>query len=377
MEDHEPLLTPINKREREILERLASGLSDQQIADELFLSLNTVKWYNRQIYSKLGVSGRTQAITKARALGLFGANHLLAQPSIQENVQPPAVQHRKLEHRVSFTTSFDATRIAFAIAGDGPPLVKVGNYMGHVEYDWDSPVWAHWLEELTRSHTLIYYDERGSGLSDWNAEDVSFEAWVRDLEAVVDAAGLRRFPLFAMSQAGAVAVAYAARNPDKVTRLFVHGAYARGWLKRDLSEEQIEEEKLMISLMRVGWGRENPAFRQVFAMQLFPDSSAEHIRALEEQMRRSVSPKNAVRLESEMHRIDVRDLAQQITVPTLVLHSREDQAVPFEEGRLLASLIPKAQFVALESKNHVLTEHEAAWPKFVAAVRGFLGEDDE
>jgi pimeloyl-ACP methyl ester carboxylesterase len=282
-----------------------------------------------------------------------------------------------LEHRVSFTTSFDATRIAFAIAGDGPPLVKVANYMGHVEYDWDSPVWVHWLEELARSHTLIYYDERGSGLSDWNAEDVSFEAWVRDLEAVVDAAGLRRFPLFAMSQAGAVAVAYAARHPDKVTRLIVHGAYARGWLKRDLTEEQIEEEKLMISLMRVGWGRENPAFRQVFAMQLFPDASAEHIHALEEQMRLSVSPKNAVRLESEMHRIDVRDLASQITVPTLITHSHQDEAVPFEEGRLLASLIPKAQFVALESKNHLLVEEEAAWPKFVTAVRSFLSEGDE
>jgi pimeloyl-ACP methyl ester carboxylesterase/DNA-binding CsgD family transcriptional regulator len=377
MEDKEPLLTPMNKREREILERLATGLSDQQIADELFLSLHTVKWYNRQIFNKLGVSSRTQAITKARALGLFGANEPLAPVSFQTGDQSPPIERRKVEHRVSFTTSFDATRIAFAIAGDGPPLVKVANYMSHVEYDWDSPVWAHWLEELTRNHTLIYYDERGSGLSDWNVEDVSFEAWVCDLEAVVKAAGLRRFPLFAMSQAGAVAVAYAARHPDKVTRLILHGAYARGWLKRDLTEEQIEEEKLMISLMKVGWGRENPAFRQVFAMQLFPDASAEHIRALEEQMRLSVSPKNAVRLESEMHRIDVRSLAQQITVPTLVSHSRGDEAVPFEEGRLLASLIPQAQFVALESKNHLLREDEAAWPKFIAAVRGFLDANDE
>jgi pimeloyl-ACP methyl ester carboxylesterase len=297
--------------------------------------------------------------------------------SFQASDQPLPVERRKVEHRISFTTSFDETRIAFAIAGNGPPLVKVANYMSHVEYDWDSPVWVHWLEELTHSHTLIYYDERGSGLSDWNAEDMSFEAWVRDLEAVVDAAGLQRFPLFAMSQAGAVAVAYAARHPDKVTRLIVHGAYARGWLKRDLTEEQVEEEQLMISLMRVGWGRENPAFRRVFAMQLFPDATTERIRALEEQMRISVSPKNAVRLESEMHRIDVRDLAAQIAVPTLVLHSRQDEAVTFEEGRLLASLIPKAQFVALESKNHLLTEEEAAWPKFVAAVRGFLSEDDE
>jgi pimeloyl-ACP methyl ester carboxylesterase/DNA-binding CsgD family transcriptional regulator len=377
MEDKEPLPTPMNKREREILERLATGLSDQQIADELFLSLHTIKWYNRQIFNKLGVSSRTQAITKARALGLFRANDILVPASSQTADQPPPLERRKVEHRVSFTTSFDATRIAFAIAGDGPPLVKVANYMGHVEYDWDSPVWVHWLEELTRNHTLIYYDERGSGLSDWNAEDVSFEAWVRDLEAVVNVAGLRRFPLFAMSQAGAVAIAYAARHPDKISRLILHGAYARGWLKRDLTEEQIEEEKLMISLMRVGWGRENPAFRQVFAMQLFPDASVEQLRALEEQMRLSVSPKNAVRLESEMHRIDVRDLAPQITVPTLVLHSREDEAVPFEEGRLLASLIPKVQFVALESKNHLLTEQEAAWPKFVAAVRGFLSDDEQ
>lgn len=377
MEDKQPSLTPMNKREREILERLATGLSDQQIADELFVSLHTVKWYNRRIFEKLGVRSRTQAITKGRALGLFSANNPRVPASLQAGGRPPTVKRQKVNHSVSFATSFDATRIAFAIAGSGPPLVKVANYMSHVEYDWDSPVWAHWLEELTRNHRLIYYDERGSGLSDWNAEDVSFETWVRDLEAVVDAAGLRRFPLFAMSQAGAVAVAYAARHPDKVTRLIVHGGYARGWLKRDLTVEQVEEEKLMISLMRVGWGRGNPAFRQVFAMQLFPDASAEHIHALEEQMRISVSPKNAVRLESEMHRIDVRDLAPRITAPTLVLHSREDEAVPFDEGRLLASLIPKAQFVALESKNHLLREEESAWPKFVAAVRTFLSEDDD
>ena len=376
MEGKEQLLASLNKREREILAQLSVGLSDQQIADQLFLSLHTVKWYNRQIYSKLGVSGRMQAIATARALGLFDVNDLLTPPAFQASDQPPPVERRNVEHRVSFITSFDETRIAFAIAGNGPPLVKVANYMSHVGYDWDSPVWVHWLNELTRDHTLIYYDERGSGLSDWNAEVISFEAWVRDLEAVVDAAGLQRFPLFAMSQAGAVAVAYAARHPDKVSRMILHGAYARGWLKRDLTEEQIEEEQLTISLMRVGWGRENPAFRQVFAMQLFPNATTEQIRALEAQMRISVSPKNAVRMESEMHRIDVRDLAAQITAPTLVLHSREDEAVPFEEGRLLASLIPKAQFVALESKNHLLTEEEPAWQKFVAAMHDFLGDDN-
>ncbi|MCC6298951.1 MAG: alpha/beta fold hydrolase [Anaerolineales bacterium] len=377
MENDDSLPESLNEREQEILTRLSSGLSDQQIADELFLSLHTVKWYNRQIYNKLGVNSRTQAITKAREIGLVGAKEAMATASQAATDQPPLAQRKRVNQRVSFTNSFDGTRIAFAISGKGPPLVKVANYMSHVEYDWDSPVWVHWLEELARNHTLIYYDERGSGLSDWDAEDVSFEAWVRDLEAVVEVAGVQRFPLFGMSQGGAVAIAYAARHPEKVTHLIVHGGYARGWLKRNLSAEQIEEEQLMISLMRVGWGRENPAFRQVFAMQLFPEATAEQLRALEEQMRISVSPQNAVRLESEMHRIDVRELAAQIKVPTLILHSREDEAVPFEEGRLLASLIPRAQFVALESKNHLFTEREPAWTKFVTAIRGFLSDENQ
>jgi pimeloyl-ACP methyl ester carboxylesterase/DNA-binding CsgD family transcriptional regulator len=357
----------LTERETEILARLAAGLSDQQIADTLFLSLNTVKWYNRQIYDKLGVSNRTQAISQARALGLLDTETAHA---------PPASGHRQARQRISFAHSFDGTRIAFAVAGNGPPLVKVANYMSHLEFDWDNSVWVHWLEELSREHMLIHSDERGCGLSDWDVADVSFEAWVRDLEAVVDAAGLGRFPLFAMSQAGAVAVAYAARHPDRVTHLVLHGAYARGWLNRDLTDEQIEEEKLMISLMRVGWGRENPAFRQVFALQLFPEATAEELRALDRQMHISVPPENAVRLESEMHRIDVRHLAPEVKAPALVLHSRGDEAVPFEEGRLLASLIPKVQFVALESRNHLLTKHEPAWSKFVAALRAFLSVND-
>lgn len=365
----------LTEREKEILQRLSNGLSDQEIAAELFLSPNTIRWYNRQIYSKLGVANRTQAIVQARALRLLDTQGLAVPEVAQATAQPLSVARQKVQQRIYFTNSFDGARLAFSIAGNGPPLVKAANYMSHLEYDWDSPVWQHWLEEFTHEHTLITYDERGSGLSDWDTADLSFEAWVRDLEAVVEAVGLRQFPLFAMSQGGAVAVAYAARHPDKVSHLILHGAYARGWLKRDLTDAQVEEERLMISLMRVGWGRENPSFRQVFAMQLFPEASAEEISALEKQMHISVSPENAVRLESEMHRIDVRQLAPQVKAPTLVLHSREDEGVPFEEGRLLASLIPKAQFVAFESKNHLLTSHEPAWQKFQAAVRSFLSND--
>jgi pimeloyl-ACP methyl ester carboxylesterase/DNA-binding CsgD family transcriptional regulator len=369
-------LDQLNNREREILRRLSAGLSDQQIADDLFLSLNTVKWYNRQLYGKLRVRNRIQAIAHARALGLLESARLPASPPDPAR-SASASSRQKANPRISFSRSFDGTRIALAIAGSGPPLVKVANYMSHLEFDWTSPVWVHWLEELTREHTLITSDERGSGLSDWDVADVSFEAWVRDLETVVDTVGLRRFPLFAMSQAGAVAVAYAARHPERVSRLVLVGAYARGWLNRDLTEVQVEEERLMIDLMRIGWGKENPAFRQVFATQLFPEATTEELRALEQQMRVSVSPENAVRLESEMHRIDVRHLAPAIRVPALIFHARGDEGVPFQEGRLLASLIPKAQFVALDSKNHLLMPHEPAWEQFSELFRAFLNVDRE
>jgi pimeloyl-ACP methyl ester carboxylesterase/DNA-binding CsgD family transcriptional regulator len=371
MEGKETLPDQLTGREKDILRRLSAGLTDQQIAAELFLSVNTVKWYNRQIYSKLGVRNRTQAIAQAKALRLLDTESTPPQPSHQ----PPTLAHRKAKQRVYFTNSFDGTRIAFSIAGNGPPLVKPAIYMGHLEYDWESPVWRHWLDELTRDYTLIRYDQRSCGLSDWDVEEVSFEAWVRDLEAVVDAVGLRQFPLVATACGGAVAVAYTARHPERVSHLILLGAYARGWLNRDLTPEQIEEEQLMIDLMRIGWGKENPAFRQVFAMQLFPQATPDEIHALETQMRISTSPENAVRVERELHRVDIRHLATQINIPTLALHSREDEAAPFEEGRLLASLIPNAQFVALESKNHLLTEHEPAWPKFVAALRSFLSDN--
>jgi pimeloyl-ACP methyl ester carboxylesterase/DNA-binding CsgD family transcriptional regulator len=369
MENKSPVSEHLTEREKAILGCLLNGLSDKQIAAELFLSPNTIRWYNRQIYSKLGVNNRGQAIALARLMLAPETNAKVVSPQ-------PSPGHQNSEQHVYFTSSNDGTRIAYALSGEGPPLVKVATFMSHLEYDWESPIWRHWLQELMHDHTLIRYDERGNGLSDWDVEDVSFESWVKDLEAVVDAAGLERFPLFANSQGGTVAIAYTVRHPEKVSRLILYGTYARGWLNRDLSQEQKEEEDLIIKLMKVGWGRENPAFRQVFAAQLRPEATIEELRAFDEQMRISTSPENAARLESEMHRTDVTALAPLIRVPTLVLHPRKDAAVPFEEGRLLASLIPNAQFVALESKNHLLTEHEAAWAKFVAAFRSFLNNDD-
>ena len=372
MDGERSLAESLTPREREVLNLVALGLANRDIAEELAIAPETVRWYTKQIYSKLGISGRIQAVNRARELGLLDITDT-PQASATARV-PQIVGPRNIEQRIYFTPGFNDAQIAYGIAGNGPPLVKTATYLCHLEHDWNSSVWRHWLDEFTREHTLIRYDERGTGLSDWDAEDLSFEAWVNDLESVVDEVGLRQFPLFAMSQAGAVAVAYTARHPEKVTQLILYGAYARGWRHRDLTQERVEEIKLMIDLMRVGWGRDNPAFRQVFAMNFLPEGSREELRALEEQMRVSASPENAVRLEEEMHRTDVRELAPQVTVPTLVLHPREDFGVPFEEGRYLASLIPNAQFVALDSKNHILKEDEPAWPKFVSAFRRFLAD---
>ena len=250
-------------------------------------------------------------------------------------------------------------------------MVKTATFLSHLEADWESPVWRHLLQALSKYHSLIRYDDRGTGLSDRRGADLSFDSWVIDLETVVDAVGLEKFDLYGQSQGGPVAVAYAARHPERVSRLILMGTYARGWLNRDLNEEQREEETL-ISLMRVGWGRENPTFRQFFATQLMPDATHDQMQSLNELMRISADPKVAVKLEREMHRTDVQDLVAKVSVPTLVMHARDDASVPFEEGRRLAALIPNAQFIALDSRNHILLESEPAWERFLKEVYAFL-----
>jgi pimeloyl-ACP methyl ester carboxylesterase/DNA-binding CsgD family transcriptional regulator len=275
--------------------------------------------------------------------------------------------------QIRFCTSSDGVRIAYACAGSGPPLVKAANYLTHLERDWRSPVWRHWLDGLTRHHTLIRYDERGCGLSDRNVESFSLDAWVRDVEAVVEASGLERFALLGISQGASVGVAYAVRHPERVSHLVLYGGYARGRLKRDPTPRQRDEAETMINVIRVGWGQENPAFRQLFTTQLMPGASAEQADWLNELARVSADPEAAATMERAFYEIDVTALAPRLRVPTLVLHARGDAAIPFEEGRLLAALVPGARFVPLESRNHVLSEAEPAWARFLEEVHGFLG----
>ncbi len=278
-----------------------------------------------------------------------------------------------LQQQIRFCKTNDGVRLAYAIVGKGPPLVKASNWLSHVEYDWQSPVWRPFLEQLARNRTVIRYDERGCGLSDWNVADLSFESWVRDLEAVADAIGLRRFPLLGISQGGPIAVAYTVRHPERVSHLVLYGVYARGHLNRDPTPTQRIEVDTLLNLIRVGWGRENPAFRQVFTSRFIPGGSLEQLHWFNELQRATASPENAARLFTVLTTIDVRDLAPKVGCPTLVLHAREDAAVPYEEGRLMAALIPDARFVTLESRNHLLLEGEPALRRFMAEVDTFLG----
>jgi pimeloyl-ACP methyl ester carboxylesterase len=209
-----------------------------------------------------------------------------------------------MEQQIHFCTTHDGVQIAYATVGQGPPLLKAANWLSHLEWDWQSPIWRHLLREFSRDHTFIRYDERGNGLSDWKVADLSFNAWVEDLESVVEATKLDRFPLLGVSQGGAVAIAYAVRHPEKVSHLILYGAYARGWITRD-SAEEIEQRQAQLTLVRLGWGRDNPAFRQLWTSLYAPDATPEQAQSFNDLQRISTSPENAVKLLTEMGNIDV------------------------------------------------------------------------
>ena len=280
-----------------------------------------------------------------------------------------------MNQEIRFCTTSDNTRLAYASVGKGPALVKVGNWMSHLEHDWDSPVWRPWLENWSRFHTFYRYDPRGCGLSDWNISDFSFDALVSDLETIVDAAGLEQFDLFAMSQGGSIAIAYAARHPERIRRLIVYGGYIRGQLARESTPQQIESAEVELKLLKLSWGNENPAYRQVFTTFLIPEGTPEQFAWFNQLQLVSTSPANAVELQRTFNVVDVHELAKTINIPTMVIHARQDSAVPFEEGRQVAAHIPNARFVILESKNHILLKGEPAWDYFWDEFYRFLEID--
>jgi DNA-binding SARP family transcriptional activator/pimeloyl-ACP methyl ester carboxylesterase len=276
----------------------------------------------------------------------------------------PLVQH------VHFCSASDGTRLAYSMVGDGPPLVKAANWLNHLEFDFDSPVWRHWIEGFSQDRCFLRYDERGNGLSDWEAP-LSFDAFVDDLESVVDAAGLDRFDMLGISQGGSVAIAYAVRHPERVRRLIIYGGYATGWRMR-ASPAEVARRQAMLDLTREGWGLDNPAFRQMFTSLFLPQSTPEQQSWFNELQRMTTSPENAEMLQRVLSRIDVRALLGKVTAPTLVAHSTMDAVNPFEAGGGIAARIPGARFIAIDSPNHLLMEEEPGWARFLAAAKEFL-----
>jgi DNA-binding winged helix-turn-helix (wHTH) protein/alpha-beta hydrolase superfamily lysophospholipase len=283
-------------------------------------------------------------------------------------------QHEEVSDKrqeIQFCTTPDDVTIAYSKVGSGAPLVKAGNWLNHLEYDWESPVWSHLLHWMADQWQLVRYDTRGNGLSDWDVKDISFEGMISDLETVVDAAGLDRFVLFGASQGCAVSIAYAIKHPERVEKLVLYGGFARGRRTRG-SEADIAQADAMLTLMRTGWGSENPAFRQVFTSLFVPGGTPDQVQWFNDLQRKTTSPENAARIRYVSDVIDVVDLLPQVKTPTLVLHCRNDAIQPVEEGRLIASTIPNCRFVGLEGQNHLILETDPGWNRFKEEVEAFL-----
>jgi DNA-binding winged helix-turn-helix (wHTH) protein/pimeloyl-ACP methyl ester carboxylesterase len=293
---------------------------------------------------------------------------------VEAAVPPPAAASAsaaKVRQDIRYCTTSDGVRIAYATTGNGPPLVKASNWLTHLDFEWGSPIWRHWYAALSAHHRLIRYDERGNGMSQRDVPDVSFDTWVRDLETVVDAAGLDRFPLLGISRGGPIAIAYAVKHPERVTHLVLYGAFAAG-LTHIGKPHALEARRALVSLMRLGWGLNNPAFCKMFTCRFIPEATAEHEQWLDELQRVSTSPENAARLMVRDDDIDVRPILSQVKTPTIVIHCNRDRAVPPEDGRVLAAGIRGARYVSLPSANHLMLEEEPAWSRFLEELGLFL-----
>jgi class 3 adenylate cyclase/pimeloyl-ACP methyl ester carboxylesterase len=339
---------------------------------------------NDQIRDKLSMSfadfGEQAVKNISRAVGVFGltARDIAAIPDstvLQSDKDDVDAAPKAHEQEIHFCQTKDGVQLAYARTGQGPPLVKTGHWMTHIEFDFESSIWRSFYQELSRDHSFYRYDARGNGLSDRDVANITFESFVDDLEAVVDAAGIKQFALLGISQGCAVSIAYAVRHPDRVSRLVLLGGFALGWKMRARTEEEKQAGEAMVTLMRLGWGQENPAFRQMFTSQFIPGASKEQADWFNELQRISSSAGDAVRNLLANGEVDVTSLLSQVNVPTLVMHARHDARVSFEAGRRMAAGIPGARFVPLESQNHIMLEGEPALPHFLEQVRSFLAPD--
>jgi pimeloyl-ACP methyl ester carboxylesterase len=288
-------------------------------------------------------------------------------------LSPEETGQPAMHQEIRFCKASDGTQIAYASVGSGPPLVKAANWLNHLEFDWESPVWRHIFRSLSNDRALIRYDARGNGLSDWEVEDFSLERQVSDLESVVAAAKLDRFPLLGISQGCAISAEFAVRHPEKVTKLVLVGGYARGWNRMGVPD-LVRQTEAMITLVGMGWGRDNPAFRQMFTSMFMPDAPPENQSWFNELQRITTTARNAVRLLRANGDVDMTDRLKEVRAPTLVLHARHDMRIPFDSGRELAGGIPGARFVSLDTSNHLMPETDPAWPTMLREISEFLSE---
>ena len=325
----------------------------------------------------VGDDGKTQAVIKTFPRRGFrfmadveeadtGAGRATSRPGRagDRNAAVPQTQ------KIRFCRSEDGTQIAYATTGAGPSFVRTGTWLTHLEHDWHSPVWRPFLDELGRTFAVTRYDQRGNGLSDWSVDNFSLEQFIDDLEAVVDAASLDDFVLYGTSQGAPIAIAYTARHPHRVSHLILHGGYCVGRLLRDTAER--EQGEALLTLMRYGWGKEGSPFIKAFTANYIPAGNEEQTQSLVELQNRTTSPGNAVKLRTAVDSFDVTDLLEQVRVPTLIIHARNDGVHPLDQGRKLAAGIPGAEFVLLESPNHAILPQEPAWHTLFEAIRGFV-----
>jgi len=277
------------------------------------------------------------------------------------------------DQEIRYFTASDGVRLAYTVGGDGPPLVRAIDWINHLDFEWRNPFLRHWFAEIMRHNTFLRYDQRGSGLSDWNIVDFSFERSVHDFEELIAAAGFDKFSIMGSCQGGAIAISYAARHPERVSKLILVGAFASGWPSQ--GSMAVEQFNAMLTLIRLGWGRDNPAFRQLWTTLFRPDATPEEVEWMNELQRITASPENAARMLAEFPKVNVVDMLPKVCCPTLVIHSREDAVVPIQEGRLIASRIRGSRFVELASPSHQVDPGKPAWKDFVDEFSRFLSWD--
>ena len=344
-----------------------------------FVSESTLTSRIKAARRVVGDDGITQNVIKTvhgRGYRWVADVGVLDDPPGVETASRPDPSPRRREQRIRFCRTSDGARLAYATVGEGPPLVRAAHWITHLDYEWASPVWQHWIEGLSRGRTLVRYDERGCGLSDHDPYDVSLESFVQDLETVVDDLGLERFPLMGVSQGGPVAIEYAHRHPERVSRLILVGAFVKGRRARAVTEQHQQEFEMQRDLIRLGWGRDEHSFRLYFSSVFMPDADPQLWTDFAELMRRTTSAENALRLFDACLDMDVTDAAAALDLPTLILHGRDEMRIPFEQGLQLASLIRGSRLVPLDTQNHLLRPDEPAWGHLLREIDTFLAEDE-